>query len=148
MGNKRKFNDQRRYVVAGEEPYQFTFTREGHGDKYTAERIARTVLLIGGGTGETDFETMKYDCFFKVSSGVNIYGGKVIRFDEITDEQSAKPPIGFRTDPRYVELKSKRYNALLKPSNFEKLQAAAKQYGISVNEVLNRVIEAVLQENE
>lgn len=148
MSKKRTFNNARKYVVAGEEPYQFTFTREGFGDKYTAERISRTVLLTGEGTGTTDFERTKDECLFKVSRGVNIYGGKVIRFDEIKEAETEEPPDGFRYDPRYVELKSKRYNALLKPSNFERLKAAAKETGLSVNEVLNRLIETVFYETK
>lgn len=149
MMKTHTFNQNMRFVVAGEEPYQFTFTRQGHGDKYTVEYIARTFISIGeGAIGQSDFERMKYDGLFKVSQSESVSGGKIIQFEEIKDKKSGKPPKGFRIDPRYIELKSKRYNALLKPSNFERLKAAAEEAGISVNEVLNRLIEAALPENE
>lgn len=148
MGKNYTFNPNLRYAVVGEEPYQFTFTRQSHGDKYTVECIGRTILSIGNGTGVSDFERLKYDGVYKISQSESINGGKVIQFEEIKDKENRKPPKGFRIDPRYVELKSKRYNALLKPSNFERLKAAAEEACISVNEVLNRLIEAALPENE
>lgn len=147
MAKTYHFDPNMRFAVAGEEPYQFTFTRQGHGDKYTVESIRRTFYSIGGaGVAESDFEQFKYDGLYKISQSVNAAGGKVIQFEEIKDKKNQKPPKGFRIAPRYVELKSKRYNALLKPSNFERLKAAAEEAGISVNEVLNRLIEAALPE--
>lgn len=141
------FNPNMKFAVAGEQPYQFTFTRQGHGDKYIAESIRRTFYQIGGvGVAESDFEQYKHEGFYKIIQSVNADGGEVIQFEEIKEKKNKKPPKGFRIDPRYVELKSKRYNALLKPSNFERLKAAAEEAGISVNEVLNRLIETAFPE--
>lgn len=148
MGKTYTFNTNMKFSVAGEQPYQFTFTRQGHGDKYTAESIERTIYHIGGDVGVSDFEQFKRKGLYKISQSVNENGGEVIQFEEIKEKKNQKPPKGFRIDPRYVELKSKRYNALLKPSNFERLKAAAEEAGISVNEVLNRLIEAALPENK
>lgn len=148
MKEKRTFNPNMRYCVAGEQPYQFTFTRKSHGDIYTAECISRLIISTGNGTGASDFETTKYDGVFKISQSESINGGKIIQFEEVKDKKNGKPPKGFRIDPRYIELKSKRYNALLKPSNFDKLKAAAEEAGISVNEALNRLIEAALPDNK
>lgn len=148
MAKTYTFNPNMRCVVAGEEPYQFTFTRQGHGDKYTVEYIARTIISIGDGIGHSDFERMKCDGVFKISQSESINGGKIVQFEEVKDKKNGKPPKGFRIDPRYIELKSKRYNALLKPSNFDKLKAAAEEAGVSVNEALNRLIEAALPDNK
>ncbi len=148
MGKTYTFNPNMKYAVAGEQPYQFTFTRQGHGDKYTVESIRRTFYQIGGGVAEGDFEQFKRKGLYKISQSVNADGGEVIQFEEIKEKKSQKPPKGFRIAPLYVELKSKRYNALLKPSNFERLKAAAEEAGISVNEALNRLIEAALPENK
>lgn len=146
MGKTYTFNPNMNFSVAGEQPYQFTFTRQGHGDKYTVESIERRLYHIGGDVVESDFEQFKRKVLYKISQSVNVYGGEVIQFEEIKEKKNQKPPKGYNIDPRYVELKSKRYNALLKPSNFERLKASAEEAGISVNEVLNRLIEAALPE--
>lgn len=56
------------------------------------------------------------------------------------------PPPFFEIKRKPQELKTKRYNALLKPSNFERIRAAAEEAGLSVNEVLNQLIEAAFPE--
>ena len=61
-----------------------------------------------------------------------------------TKPETAAPLFEIKKKP--VELRTKRYNALLKPSNFERLKAAAEAAGISVNEVLNQLIEQAFPE--
>lgn len=47
---------------------------------------------------------------------------------------------GYKVSPKYIELKSKRYNALLQPSVFEAVKRKANKEGISVNEAVNRAL--------
>lgn len=72
-----------------------------------------------------------------------------IRLPGTEPEKQTKPETAaplFEIKKKPVELRTKRYNALLKPSNFERLKAAAEAAGISVNEVLNQLIEQAFPE--
>ena len=144
----KKFQTKQMYIV-DEEPYQFTFTRQGHGDKYTVECIRRTALSDGEIDATTDFSTFKYRGVYKFREGTGEFGGLKFEFEEAADGAAAqKPPEGFRIDPRYVELKSKRFNALLKPSIYNRLKEASRKTGLSVNELINRTLESAFPERD
>lgn len=144
----RKFQAKQMYIV-DEEPYQFTFTRQNHGDKYTVECIRRTALSDGKTVATTDFSTFKYQGVYTIHEGTGDFGGLKFEFEEVKNEASMqKPPEGFRIDPRYVELKSKRFNALLKPSIYDRLKEASRKTGLSVNELINRTLESAFPERD
>lgn len=48
---------------------------------------------------------------------------------------------GYKKNPLYVETKSKRVQLLMKPSVYSKLKSLAMEQDISVNEIVNRVLE-------
>lgn len=60
--------------------------------------------------------------------------------------QPEQPPEGYKFNPRFIEKKSKRFNALLKPSLFERVKAAAEEAGLSVNDLINQTLEAAFPE--
>lgn len=159
----KKFQTKQMYIV-DEEPFQFTFTRQGHGDKYTVECIRRTALSDGKINATTDFSTFKYPGVYQIREGIGDFGGLKIEFEEMKDGASTRyynaktgrwewdakqrPPEGFRIDPRYVELKSKRFNALLKPSIYNRLKEESRKTGLSVNELINRTLESAFPERD
>ena len=51
-----------------------------------------------------------------------------------------KPPEGYKLNPEYIEVKSKRVQLLLQPSVVEALKALAKEKGLSMNETANEAI--------
>ena len=51
-----------------------------------------------------------------------------------------KPPEGYKLNPEYIEVKSKRVQLLLQPSIVEALKALAKEKGLSMNETANEAI--------
>lgn len=46
------------------------------------------------------------------------------------------------------ETKSKRLNLLVKPSTLNEISKIAQKYGISVNEFINRILEACIKKND
>lgn len=60
--------------------------------------------------------------------------------------QPEQPPEGYKFNPRFIEKKTKRFNALLKPSLFERVKAAAEETGLSVNDLINQTLEAAFPE--
>lgn len=60
--------------------------------------------------------------------------------------QPEQPPEGYKFNPRFIEKKTKRFNALLKPSLFERVKAAAEEAGLSVNDLINQTLEAAFPE--
>ena len=59
-----------------------------------------------------------------------------------------KPPKGYKIDPRFIETKSKRFNALMQPSLFERIKAAAEEAGLSVNDLIHQTLEAAFPEKD
>lgn len=55
-----------------------------------------------------------------------------------------QPPAGYRLNPLYVELKTKRLQLVIPPSTYTELKAAAAAAGISANEYCNRAIKAAI----
>ena len=61
-------------------------------------------------------------------------------------EGQAAPPIRSAKPQRpYKEYKSRRMQFLVKPSTAERLEAAAAEEGLSMNELVNRLMEEYLQ---
>ncbi len=70
-----------------------------------------------------------------------------------TDQQPKKapreaftPPEGYRINPSYLEIKSRRLQLLLPPSLHEKIKGRAEKLGMSVNECINRILEEATRE--
>lgn len=49
--------------------------------------------------------------------------------------------------PVYVEVRSKRFNALMQPSLYRNLARLAARDGVSVNELMHRILEAYVEKN-
>ncbi len=49
--------------------------------------------------------------------------------------------------PVYVEVRSKRFNALMQPSLYNNLSKLASLNGVSVNELMHRVLEKYVEDN-
>ena len=50
-------------------------------------------------------------------------------------------PEGYRANPLYIEVKSRRMQLLVQPSLYEKVKAAAEAEGISINEYVHKALE-------
>lgn len=57
----------------------------------------------------------------------------------------ANPPKGYKANPEYIEVKSKRVQLLLQPSTVTALKALAKRKGVSMNEAANEAIKQFLE---
>lgn len=56
-----------------------------------------------------------------------------------------KAPEGYKLNPEFIEVKSKRVQLLLQPSIVEALKALAKEKGLSMNETANEAIKEYLE---
>ncbi len=74
-----------------------------------------------------------------------------ITFNDVYAIQEAKRttkkevPDGYKPNPEYIEVKSKRVQLLLQPSTVDAIKALAKKKGLSMNEAINEAIQAYLQ---
>lgn len=57
-----------------------------------------------------------------------------------------KPPKGYKLNPLYVEVKSKRVQLILQPSLVERVKAKAAENGLSVNEYISRALDKATRE--
>lgn len=57
-----------------------------------------------------------------------------------------KAPEGYRLNPKYVEVKSKRVQLLVPPRVHEAVKAKAEAEGISTNEAINEALKAYIGE--
>lgn len=53
-------------------------------------------------------------------------------------------PEGYKVNPEYIEVKSKRVQLLLQPSTVEAIKSLAKKKGLSMNEAINEAIHEYL----
>ena len=65
---------------------------------------------------------------------------------ETVKTRPAKAPEGYKLNPLYIETKSKRLQLLIQPSLHEKLKTKARAEGISVNELVNNILQDALAE--
>lgn len=56
-------------------------------------------------------------------------------------------PAGYKVNPLFVEIKSRRLQLLVQPSIYEAIKEQAKAKGISVNEFAHRALEKAVKEN-
>lgn len=59
-----------------------------------------------------------------------------------------KPPAGHVLNRAFVETKSKRLQVLMQPSVYERVRAQAEASGVSVNEMISRLLVAGLESME
>lgn len=57
----------------------------------------------------------------------------------------AKAPEGYKRNPEYIEVRSKRVQLLLQPSVVERVKALAKAEEVSINEMYNRAVAYYLE---
>lgn len=73
-------------------------------------------------------------------------GGETVREEaQSKPTGTRKPPEGYKLNPEYIEVKSKRVQLLLQPSIVEALKALAKEKGLSMNETANEAIKGYLE---
>ena len=58
-----------------------------------------------------------------------------------------QPPKGYKINPLYVEVKSRRIQLVLKPSLYERAKAKAAADGVSFNELVHLALEQYLGED-
>lgn len=56
------------------------------------------------------------------------------------------PPKGYRLNPEFLEVKSKRVQLVFRPSTYKAARAAAKRAGVSLNEYIHQLIEQATAE--
>lgn len=61
-------------------------------------------------------------------------------------QEAARPPAGYKVDPRYIEKKTTRLQLVLQPSLMERVRAAAKASGLSVNEYCHQALTKATEE--
>ncbi len=59
---------------------------------------------------------------------------------------SRKAPAGYKVNPFYVETKSKRLQFVVQPSLYDRVKAAAKENGLSINEFIHRTLDEATKE--
>ena len=57
-----------------------------------------------------------------------------------------KPPEGYKKNPLYIEVKSRRLQLVLQPSLFERVKAKAEEAGLSVNEYVHQILDNATRE--
>lgn len=65
---------------------------------------------------------------------------------EAPAEVPEKAPEGYKRDPKYIEIKSRRLQLVLQPSLYEKVKRGAKAADLSVNEYCHRILEEATRE--
>ena len=64
---------------------------------------------------------------------------------ELTRE-SAETPDGYKLNPLYIEIKSRRLQLVVQPSLHERVKARAKAGGLSVNEYVHQILDKATKE--
>lgn len=60
-------------------------------------------------------------------------------------KDSAKTPAGYKANPEYIELKSRRVQILVQPSVHDAVKEKAQAEGISVNEAINQALKEYVE---
>ncbi len=55
-------------------------------------------------------------------------------------------PKGYKLDPKYIELKSRRVQLVFQPSLYERIKRAADKQGISFNEYCHTILDKATKE--
>lgn len=61
------------------------------------------------------------------------------------EELPKKPPKGYKFNPEFIEVKSKRVQLLLQPSVVDAIKELAEEKGLSMNETINEAIKEYLK---
>ncbi len=61
---------------------------------------------------------------------------------------SSSTPAGYKINPMYVELKSKRLQLVLQPSLLARVKEQAREQGLSVNEFVHRILDEATKRGE
>ena len=67
---------------------------------------------------------------------------------EVEPMQPVSPPAGYKVNPMYIEVRSKRINVLMQPSLHERAKAVANQRGVSLNELIHAAVEEYVEREE
>lgn len=60
------------------------------------------------------------------------------------EAKPGNPPAGYKLDPKYIEVRSKRVQLVIQPSLYEEIKKAARKDKVSVNEYCHRVLSAAV----
>lgn len=60
--------------------------------------------------------------------------------------KTGKVPKGYKVNPLYIETKSQRVQILARPSTMQQIKKIAKKNKISMNELINRILEEYIEE--
>ena len=58
-----------------------------------------------------------------------------------------KAPAGYKLNPEFIEIKSKRVQILLQPSLYEKAKEVSKELGLSMNDFIHRALQEAVYDN-
>lgn len=64
------------------------------------------------------------------------------------DLRRPQPPEGYKVNPAFIELKSRRVQLLLQPSVVEAVKELAKAKGLSMNEIFSEAVIEYLERNK
>lgn len=72
---------------------------------------------------------------------------RIIEEDKKPAKRTAplKAPEGYKVNPEFIELKSRRVQALVQPSVYEAVKAKAQAEGISTNEAINNALREYIE---
>lgn len=59
-----------------------------------------------------------------------------------------QPPEGFKRNPLFVEVKSRRLQLVIQPSLYERIKKNADASGLSVNEYCHQILDEATREEE
>ena len=62
------------------------------------------------------------------------------------EQTTPKAPEGYKANPLYVEIKSRRLQLVLQPSLYDRVKARAKAEGLSVNEYVHKTLDEATRE--
>ena len=57
-----------------------------------------------------------------------------------------RPPEGYKKNPLYIEVKSRRLQLVLQPSLYERVRARAEEADLSVNEYIHQILDNATRE--
>ena len=57
-----------------------------------------------------------------------------------------KAPEGYKVNPEFIEVKSRRVQLVLQPSLYDRVKAKAKANGVSVNEYVHNILDEATRE--
>lgn len=78
-----------------------------------------------------------------VEAFITVPEGEPVKKDTPVDTPAGglvKAPEGYKRNPEFIEVRSKRVQLLLQPSVVERMRTLAKSEGISINEIYNRAV--------